>query len=117
MKMSGEELWGGNGIDERNEAGEELLQFCALNQLIVMNTWFQKKTVHYGTWMHPATKLSHMIDLVLMRMNQRFYCTDRRAGNERCHLLDGPQVGQSQIEDRSTKVTSKREASVAFLSP
>ena len=26
--------------------------------------------------MHPATKLSHMIDLVLLRMNQRFYCTD-----------------------------------------
>lgn len=53
---------GKHGIDVRNEAGEEFLQFCALNQLTVMNTWFQKKNIHYGTWIHPATKWFHMID-------------------------------------------------------
>ncbi len=30
-----------HGIDERNLAGEDFLQFCAVNQLTVMNTWFQ----------------------------------------------------------------------------
>lgn len=49
----GEEEWQGvvgkHGLDERNEAGEEFMQFCALNQLTVMNTWFQKKSIHYGT--------------------------------------------------------------------
>ena len=77
---SDEEEWQGvvgrNGLDERNEAGEDLMQFCALNQLTVMNTWFQKKLVQYGTWTHPATKVSHMIDLVVMRAGQRMCCRD-----------------------------------------
>ena len=74
------ECWRGivgrHGLDERNESGEELLQFCAMNQLTVMNTWFKKKSVRYGTWTHPATGVSHMIDLVMMRMDQRMYCKD-----------------------------------------
>ena len=76
---SDKEEWQGvvgkHGVDERNEAGEEFLQFCALIQLTMMNTWFQKN-IYCGTWMHPATKLFHMIDLVAMRAKQKFYCRD-----------------------------------------
>ena len=28
--------------------------FCEINQLSIMNTWFQKKKQHYGSWMHPG---------------------------------------------------------------
>ena len=28
--------------------------YCAMNQLSVMNAWFQKKTMHFGTWNHKA---------------------------------------------------------------
>ena len=77
---SDEEEWRGvvgkHGLDERNEVGEDFLQFCALNQLTVMNTWFQKRDIYYGTWMHPATKWFHMIDLVVMRAAQRVCCKD-----------------------------------------
>ena len=70
----GEDSWHGvigkHGLDERNMAGEEFLQFCAVNQLTVMNTWFQKKDIYFGTWMHPATKKHHMIDLIAMRAAQ-----------------------------------------------
>jgi len=56
----GEKDWGGvlgkHGLDEMNERGEELLQFCAMNQLTVMNTCFKN---NYGTWMHPGTKVDH----------------------------------------------------------
>ena len=38
-----------HGLDKRNEAGEEFMQFCALNQLTLVNTWFQKENIHYGT--------------------------------------------------------------------
>jgi len=41
-----------------------------------MNTWLQKKPIHYSTWMHPATKLHHMIDFVVMRPSQRMCCLD-----------------------------------------
>ena len=77
---AGDDSWRGvirkHGIDERNLAGEEFLQFCAVNQLTVMNTWFQKKDTYFGTWMHPATKKYHMIDLIVVRGEQRACCRD-----------------------------------------
>ena len=62
-------------LEERNEAGEEFLEFCASNQLTIMNTWFKKKETHLSTWMHPATKY-HMIDFSVMREGQRMFCKD-----------------------------------------
>ena len=62
---------GRHGLDERNLAGEKFLQVCELNQLLIMNTWFQKKQIHYSTWTHPASKLCHMIDFIVIRQSQR----------------------------------------------
>ena len=64
---------------ERNPAGVELLEFCAVNELSIMNTWYQKKEIHQGTWTHPATKQCHTIDFVVMRASQRTHCRDVRA--------------------------------------
>ena len=73
-------LWHGtvgrHGIAERNFAGEEFLQFCESNQLTVMNTCFEKKSVLHGTWVHPATKCCHMIDFIVMRTSQKRCCLD-----------------------------------------
>ena len=78
----GSDLWqealGLHGLSERNEAGEEFLEFCTINQFTTMNTWFQKKEIHLGTWMHPATKKHHIIDFVVRREGQRMFCTDVR---------------------------------------
>ena len=60
---------GPHGIGQCNAAGEDLLVFCNVNRLSVMNTWFRKK--FYGTWMHPATKEVHLIDYVVVRADQR----------------------------------------------
>ena len=67
---------GRHGVGRCNEAGEKLLEFCSLNQLTIMNTWFEKKRHHLTTWKHPATKESHMIDYVIMRADQRVLCVD-----------------------------------------
>ena len=73
-------LWKGtigyHNLSERNQAGQDLLQFCELSQLSVLNTWFQKRAKNLGTWMHPATKAWHTIVYVLTRSNQRRYCMD-----------------------------------------
>ena len=65
-----------HGLEERNEAREESMQFCALNQLTVMNIWFEKKNIFSNTWVHPATKQFHMTDLIAMRAKQRVCCGD-----------------------------------------
>ena len=73
-----DELWSGvlgkHGIGVCNLAGEDLLQFCETNQLSVMNSFFEKK--YYGTWTHPATRVCHLIDFVIMRTSQRNCCMD-----------------------------------------
>ena len=73
-------LWSGVhgpfGVGWLNESGETLLSFCALNQLCIMNTMFQKKRIHQYTWQHPGTKLWHCIHYVLLRQSQRLCCTD-----------------------------------------
>ena len=74
------ELWsdvlGCFRIYDRNEVGKEFLDFCELNQLSLMNTWFQKSSFCYGAWTHPATKRCSMIDFVVFRPDQRHYCLD-----------------------------------------
>ena len=45
-------------------------------QNCLRNTCFQKKLIHYGTWMHPATKLHYMIDFIVMRSGQQMCCLD-----------------------------------------
>ena len=65
-----------HGLAERNRAGEELLQFCEINQLAILNVCFQKKSIHLGTWVHPVIKLCRIIDFVMMRNSQRKCCLD-----------------------------------------
>ena len=50
------EVRGKHGVESYNEAGVRLLEFCAVNDLTIMNTWFEKPQVHLATWKHPATK-------------------------------------------------------------
>ena len=77
---SGSDEWQGilgtHGKSERNPAGVDFLEFCAVNELSIMNTWYQKKVIHQGTWTHPATKQCHTIDFVVMRASQRAHCRD-----------------------------------------
>ena len=63
---------GPHGTEECNENGERLLDFCAGNQLIITNTWFQHKLLHTATWFRNGnrSRTGHMIDHVLV--NKRF---------------------------------------------
>ena len=63
------DLWKGtlrvHGLDERNDAGGEFLEFCSINDLTIMNSSF-KEELHLGTWMYAATKRYHIIDYVVL---------------------------------------------------
>ena len=67
-----DDAWGdvlayhGLQLDVRNQAGEEFLGFCGIDHLSIMNTWFGKKKQHYGSWTHPGTRCSSMIDFVVV---------------------------------------------------
>ena len=74
-----------HGLSERIFVGKEFLEFCALNQFSIMDTWFQKKKIYQGTWTNPATKRCHTIDFVVMRAEQRVVCRDvQEMGGANC---------------------------------
>ena len=56
---------------ETTQNGNKLIEFCMLNGLLIMNTFFRKKRIHQGTWQHPRTKKWHMIDYVLTNKKYR----------------------------------------------
>ena len=107
-----DDLWheviGKHGLDERNLAGENFLQFCAANQLTVMNTWFQKKNIYFGTWMHPATKKHHMVDLIVMRTTERVFCRDVKAMREANCWTDHKMV-RAKIRVRLPRVCGTKD--------
>ena len=39
-----------------NESGEALLSFYAVNELVIMNTTFEKRNIHKYTCQHPGSK-------------------------------------------------------------
>ena len=38
------------GVPGRNESGERMLEMCVEREMVVMNTWFEKKNIHKYTW-------------------------------------------------------------------
>ena len=64
------------GPDEVNTNGEGLLDFCANNNLIVSNSWFQHKPIHQLTWYKNGDRSQpgHMIDLVLINRKSVLAC-------------------------------------------
>ena len=67
---------GPHGYGETNDAGKDLLNFLAINEATVCNTWFRKKDIHKQTWQHPKSKRWHCIDFAIMRQGDKRQCLD-----------------------------------------
>ena len=104
------DLWKGtlrvHGLDERNDAGGEFLEFCSINDLTIMNSSFKKEELHLGTWMYAATKRYHIIDYVVLRSNQRRVCTDVQVMHESNCWSDHSMV-RAKISAHITQPQSK----------
>ena len=50
-----------HGIDKVIESGERKLSFCAMSEMTIMNTWFQKKYIHKYIWQRPGSKQRHVL--------------------------------------------------------
>ena len=65
-----ERVMGKHGIGTRNENGEKLCDFCAMNDLVITGTIFPHKEIHKQTWISPDRHTCNQIDHVLI--NRRF---------------------------------------------
>ena len=75
---AGSSVVGPHAVDQLNENGQRLTDFCAHNDLIISNTFFKHKRVHQTTWMHPGTKEWHMLDYTLVNRKFRTSVEDVR---------------------------------------
>ena len=62
----------GEVIDRHGEAamngnGQRLLRLCAMNELVVLNTFYQHKDIHKFTWESKGRGLKSVIDYFIMR--------------------------------------------------
>ena len=76
---SWENVIGKHGVGRENSNGTLLLSLCAQHGLIITNTMFQQADRHKTTWMHPGTKVWHMIDYVITRQRDATYVHHTRA--------------------------------------
>ena len=67
----GGQVLGKHGLRVMNEAGLSLLSFCSMNNLAILNTYFEKRDIYKQTWQNPGINVWHSIGLVLMRQSQR----------------------------------------------
>ena len=105
---------GPHGLGAVNDAGRELLSFLSSHQAIICNTWFEKKTIHKQTWLHPKSKQWSSIDFVVMRQRDRRLCQDvtvrRGAVCNTDHHLVVAKVKLWRDRQRSCAVSEARRA-------
>ncbi|GFS15650.1 craniofacial development protein 2-like [Elysia marginata] len=71
-------VMGKHGEGERNENGERLCEFCAMNDLIITGTLFPHKKIHKLTWVSPDGKTKNQIDHTLINKKFRTSVRDTR---------------------------------------
>jgi hypothetical protein len=59
------------GLGVRNERGEQMVDFCKRNKLVVTNTWFDNQKRRRYTWKKPGDVNRYQIDYILVRQRYR----------------------------------------------
>jgi len=57
----------------KNDEGERLLNFCATNQLSIMNTMYKQKFQRLVTWISLDGRTKNQIDYILVPSDQKSY--------------------------------------------
>ena len=69
---------GTHGLGEMNERGEELVAFCASNDLVISNTCFEHHPRRLYTWISPGDRARNQIDYIMVKSRWRSSILDAK---------------------------------------
>ena len=66
-KTDGEECVGYHGTGQRNDRGQQLIDFCEQNHLRITNTFYRRRDERKWTWISPNKTTRNAIDYIMVR--------------------------------------------------
>jgi len=73
------EVVGRYGLGKANERGLQLLQFCAINNLVISNTLYRHSEKRRATWLSPSGRNLNQIDFVIIQNKAKHILRNSRA--------------------------------------
>ena len=59
------------GVQGKNVNGEKFLELCAANEMLIGNTWFNKKNIHKYTWVSGVTGNPALLDYICISQREK----------------------------------------------
>ena len=66
-----QKIIGNFGLGDKSDNGERLVEFCQRQNLMISNTWFEKRENSRHTWTSPDGKNKNQIDFILVSQRYR----------------------------------------------
>ena len=121
------------GPEEQNGNGVKLLDFCALNGLVITYTLFQHRVCHQHTWFHPAESSNVLVNqrfktsildtrvyrkthlqsdhrLVISKVSLKLKAKRRRVQREPRYQVDPPCLEDQQVKEFRKILAGELEA-------
>ena len=77
------------GLGNGNERGERMLQFCAINNLCIVNTLYKHKNSRLVTWISPDCKTRNQIDYIIVQKSTLQHIKN-------CRVFNSADIGSDQ---------------------
>ncbi|GFO30355.1 craniofacial development protein 2-like [Plakobranchus ocellatus] len=107
-----DDIVGKHGLGIRNERGEELIEWCQTNDIIVGNTWFQQPPRRKWTWKSPGDETRNQIDyMMIFKRYRNALLLAKTYPSADCYSDHIPVEGKFKIK---LKKNSKPSANIKF---
>jgi hypothetical protein len=104
---------GTNGTGIINSNGEQLVEFCGLNDFVITGTLFPHKDIHKNTWTSPDKRTNNQIDHVLINQKYRSSIKDTRVMRGADAASDH-QLVRTQMKLKLRKQISKTKSQTKY---